>query len=233
MEETKQETGEKPKEEIKEEPQENKEEIPEEEPEPWYRGPIRIVLSLFLLLLMVMWTFSYYGGKIDPEPLKIPSKAEVLPPNIILENNIISITTRNDFYKAIKPEDPVIKQTADRIASIACDGNRICQAKAIYYFIRDNYDYISDPVNTEYIEDPKEFLKIGGGDCESGTIALASLLGSIGIKTELVFIPGHALLRINLPEASKRYKINNYVYLDWTCSNCNFGELPLNVKKEI
>ena len=222
-------------EEKQEDKQKHEEESQEitEEPDPWYRGPIKIVLSLFLLLLIVMWTFSYYGGKIDPEPTRIPSKAEALPIDIILDNDTILIVTKNDFYKAIKPEDPVIKQTADRIASISCDGNRVCQAKAIYYFIRDNYDYISDPVNKEYIEDPKEFLKIGGADCESGTLALASLLEAIGIQAELVFIPGHALLRINLPEASKRYKINDYVYLDWTCSNCNFGEIPLNVRKEI
>ncbi len=222
----------KAKQEIKEEPQEIIEEIPEE-PEPWYKGPIRIILALFLLMIIVMWTFSYYGGKIDPEPSRIPSKEEVLPTNIILENKAIQILTKNDFKKAIKPTDPVIKQTADRIAALSCEGNRICQAKAIYYFVRDNYDYIADPIDKEYVEDPKEFLKIGGGDCESGTIALASLLESIGISTELVFIPSHALLRIILPEASKGYKINNYIYLDWTCSNCRFSELPLNVKKEI
>jgi transglutaminase-like putative cysteine protease len=231
MEETKQEAEEKPKEEIKEEPQVITEEIPEEEP--WYRGPLRIILSLFLLLLIVMWTFSYYGGRIDPEPTRIPTKAEVLPPNIILENKTIQIQTRNDFQKAITPSDPLIKQTADRIASLSCDGNRVCQAKAIYYFVRDNYEYISDPTRKEYIKDPKELLETGGGDCEDGAILTASLLESIGVTTELVFIPGHALLRVLLPEASKGYKINDFIYLDWTCKECNFGEIPLNVKKQI
>ena len=219
---------EEPKEEIKEH-----EEIIEEEPEPWYRGPIRVILALFLLLLIVTWTFSYYGGKIDPEPNRIPSKSEVLPSNIILENKTIQITTKNDFYDAITPSDPIIKQTADRIATLSCDGNRVCQAKAIYYFVRDNYDYVSDPTEKEYIKDPKELLATGGGDCEDGAILIASLLESIGVTTELVFIPGHALLRVILPEASKGYKINNYIYLDWTCKECNFGEITLNVRKHI
>jgi hypothetical protein len=216
-----------------EEPKEEIEDITQEEPEPWYKGPIKIVLSLFLLLIVVMWTFSYYGGKIDPEPKRIPSKSEVLPANIILENKTIQITTTNDFYKAIKPQDPVIKQTADRISALSCDGNHVCEAKAIYYFVRDNFEYVNDPTNSEYVMEPKEFLSIGVGDCEDGAILLASLLESVGIPTELVFIPQHALLRVTLPEASNRYKINGYVYLDWTCSNCNFGELSLDVKKQI
>lgn len=205
----------------------------EEMPEAWYKGPIRIVLALFLLIIIVMWTFSYYGGKIDPEPNNIPSKEDVLPSNIVLENKTLDITNREDYNKAVNPIDPVIKQTADKIASLACDGNRVCQAKATYYFIRDNYEYISDPIGQEYIEDPKEFLKIGGGDCESGTIALANLLEAIGISTEFAFIPGHAFLKIDIPEALKRYKTENYVYLDWTCKNCGFGELSLDVMKQI
>jgi len=204
-----------------------------EEPEPGYRGPIRIVLALFLLIIIVMWTFSYYGGKIDPEPKRIHSKEEVLPSNIVLENKTVQIITHDDFRKLINPLDPVIKQTADSIAALSCDANRVCQAKAIYYFVRDNYNYILDPVDKEYIEDPKEFLKVGGGDCESGAILLSSLLEAIGVTTEFVFIPGHALIKANIPEAQKKYKINDYVYLDWTCSNCAFGELSLNVREQI
>ena len=71
-----------------------------------------------------------------------------------------------------------------------------------------------------------EFLKVGGGDCESGTIALASLLKSIGGKVQLVLISGHAYLRVYMPEALNRYKVEEWVYLDWTCKNCEFGEIP-------
>ena len=71
------------------------------------------------------------------------------------------------------------------------------------------------------------------GDCESGTILLASLLGAIGIDSEIVVIPNHALLKIKLDGASNRYKIDNYIYLDWTCNNCKFGEVSLNVREFI
>jgi len=204
-----------------------------EDLEPWYKGPIKYILAIFLILILTLWYIPNYAIKLDPSPSKIPQISEVLPNNIVLENTTVQINNKEDFVKLVNPKDPVIKQTANKISSISCEGNKICHAKAIYYFVRNNFDYISDPVNQEYIEDPKEFLTSGGGDCESGTILLSALLESIGISTELVFIPNHAFLRINLPEASRRYKINEHVYLDWTCENCEFGEIPLSNRKFI
>ena len=67
----------------------------------------------------------------------------------------------------------------------------------------------------------------------SEAIILASLLGAIGIDYELIFIPSHVFLRIRLNEALKRYKIGNWVYLDWTCDTCEFGELPLTDKQYV
>ena len=180
-----------------------------------------------LILIIILWYFPSQAIKLDPEPRGIPSIADALPSNIELKNSTFQINSRYDYLKAISPTDTTIKQTANKIASLACDGNKVCQAKAIYYFIRDNYDYIGDPINSEYVEHPIDFLSTGGGDCESGTIALASLLQSIGVNTQLVFIPNHAYLRIYLDDVLKRYKqADNYVHLDWTCKNCDFGEVP-------
>ncbi|MBU0615407.1 MAG: transglutaminase-like domain-containing protein [Nanoarchaeota archaeon] len=188
--------------------------------------PVKVILSLFLLLIITMWTFSYYGGKLDPEPRNIPTKEEVVPVGITLGNTSTKIADYQELYKFITPEDQEIKRIADRVAAQSCDRDRVCQAKALFFFVRDNYDYISDPIDSEYIEYPIEFLSIGGGDCESGTIALASLLESIGIYTELVFIPKHVYLKIKLPEANNRYQKGGWVYLDWTCKGCGFGEDP-------
>jgi transglutaminase-like putative cysteine protease len=201
------------------------------EEEPWWKGPIKYILTIFLLLIIVTWTYSFYGVKIDPEPTLIPSIASVVP-YIELKNETVKVSS-NEYYKLVNPSDPTIKQIADRIASISCDGNRICQAKAIYYFVRDNYDYIPDPVRKEYVKDPKEFLAVGGGDCEDGAILLSNLLEAIGVSTEFVFTPGHALLSIRLPEAAERYKMNGNIYLDWTCKTCSFGEVSLKVREYI
>lgn len=204
-----------------------------EEQEPWYRGPIKYIIMLFLLLLIVLWYFPKESIKLDPKPKRIPTIGEVLPQNFKLNNETITIKTKNNLYSYINPTDPVIKQIANKIATLSCDGNQVCQAKAIYYFIRNNIEYVADPLGTEYFEDPKEVLYTKAADCESGTILLASLLGAIGIDYELVHIPYHVFLKIKLNKALKRHKINDWIYLDWTCKSCAFGELPLEDKRYI
>jgi len=206
------------------------ERVEEIEKEPWYKGPIKYIIMVFLLLLIVLWYFPKESIKLDPEPGRIPSVEEVLPSGFELENKTIG---GKDLYAYIKPNDPMIKQIANKIATLACDGNQVCQSKAIYYFVRDNIEYVADPLGLEYFEDPKELLVTKGGDCESGTMLLASLLGAIGVNYELVFIPNHVFLKIKLNKALKRYKIDEHVYLDWTCKSCEFGELPLSDKRYI
>ncbi len=199
------------------------EQIEEEEQKPWWT-PLKIILAILLALLIIMMVIPYYGVKLDPNPEKIPTIDDVVS-EWKIENYSTKINSKEDYVNFIKAEE--VKLVADKIASISCEGNKVCQAKAMYYFVRNNYDYISDPQEREYIEDPREFLSVGGGDCESGSIALASLLEAIGIRTQIVFVPGHAYLRIFLPLALKRYKLeDNWVYLDWTCKICDFGEIP-------
>lgn len=203
----------------------NHEQTEEEQEKPALldKKPIKIIVAVFLLLMVSLWTYSFYGVKLDPAPSRIPEIDEVLPYKFVSTEKP-NIT----FYEElVKPGDPFIKQTADSIAVYSCSGNQICYAKAIYYFIRDKYQYISDPVDQEYVEDPKEFLSIGGGDCESGSIALANLLQAVGIYTEFVYAPRHVFIKARLPEAASRYRIKDYVYLDWTCKSCRFGEIPI------
>lgn len=203
-----------------------------EEKEPWYKGPIKYILGIFLILLIVLMVLPYYTVKLDPEPKRIASVEEVLFTDVVLSNKSYTLKTRQDFIEFFNPRDPVIKQAANRIVTLGCESGRVCYAKAIYYFVRDNIQYVSDPVNFEYIEEPKEVLVTKAGDCESGTLLMAALMESIGIDSEIVFITGHAFLRIKLKEALKRYKRDNYVYLDWTCKSCGFGEIPFqNIDK--
>jgi len=204
--------------------------IEEEQPDPWWKGPIKFIISLFLLLIIVMWVFSYYGVRLDPEPKTIPTIEEVVPAGIVVNTSSVSTSVDSSL---INPNDPTIKYVADRIAAISCDGSKVCQVKAIYYFVRDNFDYVSDPNAFEYVKSAKQSLVSGGGDCDDSAVLISSLLESIGVKTKFVFIPRHVYIQAYLPDAVKRYKVeNDWVNLDATCKNCKFGEIPLqNVKK--
>jgi transglutaminase-like putative cysteine protease len=215
-------------EDIRKEAEEISKELEHEKQEIKKIKPMWWILAAVLALLVIMMIVPFYGVRLDPEPKNIPSIADILPEDISLNENV-----SQDYQDLVNPLDPVIRQVASTIASQSCTENKICQAKAMYYFVRDNIDYVSDPIAAEYLEEPREVLKTAAADCESGTMLLASMLESIGVDAEMVFITGHAFLRIELANARNKYKQpDDWIYLDWTCNNCEFGEIPYqNVQK--
>jgi len=209
---------------------------PDEEEPSRFKGPVKYILAVFLVLLMVVMIFPIYSVKLDPTPKEVPTRMDILSilPQQYNEQKI-EYGSKQDYHRFVTPTDSTTKRMATRIASASCEsGKRVCHAKALYEFVRDEIDYVADPVGKEYVETGHELILNGGGDCESGTLLLASLMEAAGINAQLVFIPGHAFLRIKLPEAVNRYKMDeDWVYLDWTCSNCEFGEIPWkNIDKE-
>ena len=198
-----------------------KEEVEEEK-----RSPLVYILALFLILMLILWIVPYYSVKLDPEPKNIPTKESILPANITAGERNTTLITRNEFLSLLYPNDQLIKQTASKVASQSCSSEKICQAKAIFYFVRDNFDYVSDP-RTEYVESAREVLATGGSDCDGMAVLLANLEMAIGIETRFVFIPDHVYVQIKLDEAMKKYKTDDgWINLDATCSYCEFGEIP-------
>ena len=190
------------------------------------RSPFVYILALFMILLLLLWIVPYYSVRLDPEPKNIPSRESILPANITIEKRNTTFVTKNEFLSLLNPNDPLIKQTASKVASQSCNSEKICQAKAIFYFVRDNFDYISDP-KTEYVESAREVLATGGSDCDGIAVLLANLEQAIGIETRFVFIPGHVYVQIKLDEAMKKYKTEDgWINLDATCGHCEFGEIP-------
>jgi len=49
----------------------------EEDKEKWYKGPIKIIMGLFLILLLILWLVPHYGIKKNPEPNYVPSLEEL------------------------------------------------------------------------------------------------------------------------------------------------------------
>ena len=202
------------------------EEIKEHKIEKEKRNPLVYILALFLILMLILWIVPYYSIKLDPEPKNIPSKESILPTNITIEKRNTTFVTRNEFLSLLDPNDQLIKQTASKVASQSCNSEKVCQAKAIFYFVRNNFDYVSDP-RTEYVESAREVLATGGSDCDGMAVLLANLEQAIGIRTRFVFITDHVYVQIKLDEAMKKYKTDDeWINLDPTCSYCEFGEIP-------
>ena len=194
-----------------------------EEKEPWYKGPLKYILGVFLILMLVLWLVPIYSVKLDPSPKEIPLLAEVVPASIsVNETHFSSIT-----MQMVDGKDPVIKEIADKIVVKACgDSGRVCHVKALFYFVRDNFEYVSDPSAYEYVKTARQSLVSGGGDCDDASVLLANLLDAIGVRIRFVFVPGHVYLQAYMPEALKKYKVDgDMVSLDATCSYCEFGEI--------
>jgi len=133
---------------------------------------------------------------------------------------------------------PLVRQLAVKLASSHPGDRQWEQVKDIYEWVRDKVSYVRDPVDQEYIQYPEETIENKGGDCDDQAVLLAALLMNVGFDAELVFIPNHVYVAVNLPNVPANYKTygsqtksdgtnwNDWVGMDPTCTNCGFGRLP-------
>jgi len=197
-------------------------------PKAW--GTFWIVsISVILVLLTVFMIIPYYSIPLDPHPN--PVSRDVLQKFDFKPVNHTS--NLQEVWSMISASD--MKPVAETIAIAGCaDQQDICYAKTLYYFVRNEVQYIKDPVLYEYIKDPQTTLATYAGDCDDQAVLLASLLYNVGIPVDFVIVPRHMLLKANLPHAKQRYKgPDGWVYLDPTCKNCGFGELSREVARQI
>ncbi len=184
----------------------------------WYQGPLKIIVGLFLLLIIVVMVVPYYGIKLDPHPTNV---------NVVLDF-VDDEYSRLENINVIKNLQlmPTIRNNAVKITSARCESNIVCNAKALFYFTRDEIDYIPDP-SREYIQHPIETLKSTGGDCEDKAILLGNMLTAVGFKTRLVLTYDHAYTEVWVPDAMQKYKSeNSWIALDPSCAYCEFGQIP-------
>jgi len=191
------------------------------------KGPIKLIIGLFVLLILIFSFIPYYVLKLDPNPdyTQIDSlNIEPYIPNVRgRAANIESAPTLTDVkeYRLI----------ANKIVSEACQWeSNVCYAKAIFYFVQKRIKYIADP-QQGYIQLPAETLASGGGDCEDLSLLLATLLEAIGFDADVGLTHNHAFVRVQIKEALWRYKSDgDYVYLDPTCNECKFGQVKFKNK---
>ncbi len=200
------------------------EEVPEdfeaEEKESWYKGPIKIIIGLFLLLMILMWIVPHYGIKQNPEPNYTPSLEELSVPRMQIPE--IDSNDIRDYVLV----DSEIKRLADRIVTLSCQKtHKVCNAKAIFYFVQKNFDYVNDPLAFEYYKTPHESFISKNGDCDDAAIVLSSLLQAVGFQTRFVKVPGHVYLQVKITEAISSYKEGDWINLDPSCKSCGFGEI--------
>ena len=190
---------------------------------------LKMILGILLVALLLFYIIPLTAIPRVVQPRDIPTLDE-LREDGFLEFETYSVsgspTEKLLYYKSTA--FPEIKGIASYAASRSCaETDTLCYAKALYYFARDNVQYISDPHRTEYIESPQETLKAGSADCDGFAVLLASLYHNIGISSRYVIVKNHIFIQIRVPDAPRRYIGNDgYIPLDPTCSWCKFGEMP-------
>ncbi len=204
-------------------------------PEEKKHNPFAYLLVLILLLLIIMMAVPYYGIKIDPTPKNIPTRADVIHfSSAVKINDTPSIIegSKADYNKVIVPSHFAIRNTAVNIATSDCKSSEICYSKALFFFVRDNFEYIGDPPN-EYLDSPFETLRAGASDCDGLAILLANLELAIGTPTRLAFIPNHVYVQVKIDDAPNKYKEDDgWISLDPTCKACDFGEVPYSTQNK-
>ena len=182
-----------------------------------------LLIAGLLILLMVLW---YVPSDIFPEHAKankVPSIEDI--------TTQFTLPTRSESNEPItayvENDNPALKQLAATIVTTACSKpDKRCYAEALFYFVRDNINYVYDPVG-EYYEYPEETLLARGADCDGHAILLASLLQTVGIQTKFNYdMPDHVaveawLLRGHLFDPDYVYA---WTYFDPTCTTCAPGE---------
>ncbi|MBW2997302.1 transglutaminase-like domain-containing protein [Candidatus Woesearchaeota archaeon] len=196
---------------------------------PSRRNMFSYLTALLLLLLIIMMVVPYYGLKLDPSPKNIPLPEEVMPnaiDQLTEENPGLPAGSRANMRQLLMPDHQSIRNTAAMIATASCRESNVCYSKALFYFVRDNFQYVGDPPNN-YLESPFETLQTRGADCDGLAILLANFQSAVGIPTRFAFIPGHVYVQVKIDSAPKKYKEKDgWISLDPTCSSCEFGEVP-------
>lgn len=187
-------------------------------PDLWQK--ILAFLASIGLILLSIQAYFYF---IRPAPTDVPTLKDVAQ---FLGSELDQPFTSHQPDQVRKVIDSIqgdIKQVANFIAAQSCpEFDRLCQSKAIFYFVRDEINYVPDGAFHDQLENPLTVLKTGGADCEDMSVLLIALQKAIGNQARLVFVPGHVYAQVSISD----YKNGSWVNLEATCDTCQFGELP-------
>ena len=116
---------------------------------------------------------------------------------------------------AVDPQNTLTRNKAVEIAADATGPYNIDQICYIYKYLRDNWEYVSDPRGIDYISSGNNTIKLadrisarqnktvaGAGDCDDYAVLTASLIEAVGGATRVVLAygggQGHAYTEVYL-----------------------------------
>ncbi len=111
-----------------------------------------------------------------------------------------SLGTDKEIVNAIDYRNPVVRdfavQAANEFFKDEQEGTKLkyrmlIQCLAVFKKINENWNYVSDPKDEEYIAKASESVKLLAGDCDDHSILMAAAIKSIGGTPRLIYTNGH------------------------------------------
>lgn len=110
-----------------------------------------------------------------------------------------SLTTDREIVKAIDYENSEVRTFAVNATNEFFKKEQqtkmkyriMVQSFAVFKKINDNWNYVNDPQDDEYIAKASESVKLLAGDCDDFSILMAAAIKSIGGTVRLVYTKGH------------------------------------------
>jgi len=133
----------------------NMNELEYEPIKPRKRNPFYGLIALFVVVALFLLSLQGYFYLIHPEPTEIVSLDEIqsfIPAEL---EEPFSSHQSDEVKIVLANTQDSIKQVANFIAANACKrSDRVCQSRALFYFVRDNIQYVPDAKFHDNLENP-------------------------------------------------------------------------------
>lgn len=158
------------------------------------------VVIIYLLVLLVGTLFTGYGFKSVFEDYRsmIYAMSDNPNPQDIIVSKLLPFPNKAKIIKAIEYNNPKVRNfavgaTAKHFRNIKGyrEYRQIIQCFAIFKEIQDQWNYVNDPKNREYIATASESLEHFSGDCDDHSILMAASIRAIGGTPRLIHTKEH------------------------------------------
>jgi len=188
---------------------------------PFHSDKIFALLLIVILLLLIMRSFKFivvtaiiaivgwlwYGsvsGRYGFKELYQDGKVVLYAMqnnsnNKVVFTGIRSLGTDQEIINAIDYKNPVVRDFAVGAAneyfsdqqSAKLKYRTFVQCMAVFKKINENWNYVNDPQDEEYIAKASESVRLLAGDCDDHSILMAAAIKAIGGTPRLVYTKGH------------------------------------------
>lgn len=164
------------------------------------RTVLIIAIGLYLIALIIGNLTDNYGFKsiYDDYKYMLYALSDSPHPEEVLLNKLKPFPEKNTITAAIEYSNPVVRDFAlkaiskhfKEVPGYARHRNLI-QCFAVFKEINNNWTYVSDPRNKEYIAKASESAVYLAGDCDDHSVLMAACLKAIGGNPRLIHTEGH------------------------------------------